>query len=248
MTVCWLEWIVNSIHVKMNDYFLAIITGQLVPVSGNVQWCYKTVGAGTLSQQSQVFTTTTTSKSDVSSQSIFIKRHCLRPPVCVYGSGTIEFWREVFSIKVRMATSSDEHNLTSLHDLHRATAIKFETTDSFTPVKRDNWASRTAFSSLNALAMVYERSIPWRAMLCRMLFTVFLKWLLRGWARSLEDTYNGSYAQPVHPMTLLVMLNQTMRPIRLPGLKGKFLYSAGSNLKDGSKSSRKHPAEWTAPM
>ena len=124
---------------------LAIITGQLVSVYGNVQWCYNTAWTGTLSRQSQVLTTTATSQLHVSSHSIFIKRHCLRPPACMFVSGTIEFSRRVFSMQMSMAISSDEHNLTShvgrggsLHDLYRATAIKLETSDSFTPMKRDN--------------------------------------------------------------------------------------------------------------
>ena len=48
-------------------------------------------------------------------------------------------------MQMSMAINSDEHNLTShvgsgssLHDLYRATAIKLETSDSFTPMKRDN--------------------------------------------------------------------------------------------------------------
>ena len=67
------------------------------------------------------------------------------PSLVTSSDVTRRFAREVFSIEVSMATSSDEHNLanhvgsgSSLHDLHRTTAIKLETSDSFTPMKSDN--------------------------------------------------------------------------------------------------------------
>ena len=60
-------------------------------------------------------------------------------------SGTVELSREEFIIDLIIATSSDEHSFrshvgsgSSPHDLHGESAIKFETSESLTPVKPAN--------------------------------------------------------------------------------------------------------------